>query len=289
MQNFKNVNLDAGLYFVATPIGNARDVSLRALDILASADVLVAEDTRSLRKLLDIHGVPVKGRFVMSYHDHSAQRDRERVFDAISKGQSVAYASEAGTPLIADPGYQLSRYAAEHNVPLTSAPGSSAVLCALTLAGLPTDSFFFAGFLPSASKARLTKLSEYQKVPATLVFYETSRRLLPALEDMCKTLGPDRPAALCRELTKKFEEVRRGTLDTLLQGAKENAARGECVLVVDRGDKEKIKESELQLALDTALQTMSLRDASETVSKAYGVPKREVYQMALARGKNAQK
>ena len=123
MQNFKNVNLDAGLYFVATPIGNARDVSLRALDILASADVLVAEDTRSLRKLLDIHGVPVKGRFVMSYHDHSAQRDRERVFDAISKGQSVAYASEAGTPLIADPGYQLSRYAAEHNVPLTSAPG----------------------------------------------------------------------------------------------------------------------------------------------------------------------
>jgi 16S rRNA (cytidine1402-2'-O)-methyltransferase len=273
--------LAAGLYFVATPIGTARDITLRALDILASVDVIAAEDTRSLRHLMDIHGVPLDGRRILSYHDHSSMAARQRLLDALSQGQSVAYASEAGMPLIADPGYELSRAAGEAGHLVTAAPGPSAVLTALTLAGLPTDAFFFAGFLPNSGAARRARLETLRMVPGTLVFYESPKRVAASLVDMAEVLGEDRQAALCRELTKKFEEVRRGSLADLAQGAEANPPRGEIVLVIDRGRAEVVKDSDVEQDLVAALEQGSVKDAADLVSRMHDLPRRKIYQMAL--------
>ncbi len=168
--NAKTVKLEGGLYFVATPIGTARDITLRALDILASADVLAAEDTRSMRRLMDIHGIALGDRPLMSYHDHNGARARPRLMQYLAEGRSVAYASEAGTPLIADPGYDLSIEAATAGYFVTSAPGPTAIATALTLAGLPTDKFLFAGFLPNSKSARISAIETLREVPATLGF-----------------------------------------------------------------------------------------------------------------------
>ncbi|MDK3072171.1 16S rRNA (cytidine(1402)-2'-O)-methyltransferase [Sedimentitalea sp. JM2-8] len=279
--NHQKVRLAAGLYFVATPIGTARDITLRALDVLASADVIAAEDTRSLRHLMEIHGVPLEGRRIVSYHDYSAEGARKRLLDALAEGQSVAYASEAGMPLIADPGYDLSRAAGEAGHLVTAAPGASAVLTALTLAGLPTDAFFFAGFLPNAKAARRSRLETLRMVPGTLVFYESPKRVAASLSDMADVLGPDRPAALCRELTKKFEEVRRGSLRDLAESAVADPARGEIVLVVDRAGAEIVKESDVEEDLIAALKQGSVKDAADLVSRMHDMPRRKVYQMAL--------
>lgn len=276
--------MPAGLYFVGTPIGTARDITLRALDVLASADMIAAEDTRSLRRLLEIHGVPLDGRHVLAYHDHSGAGARERILQALAEGQSVAYASEAGMPLIADPGYDLSRAAAEAGFTVTSAPGPSAALTALTLAGLPTDAFFFAGFLPNASAARKTRLETVRDVPGTLVFYESPKRLAASLSDMAEMLGPDRPAAMCRELTKKFEEIWRGPLSELAERA-QTPVKGEIVVLVDRARSGPVKEADLEQSLIEALETHSVKDAADLVSKMHGVPRRPVYQMALKLGK----
>src|SRR6056297_536090 len=202
--------LAAGLYLIATPIGAARDITLRALDLLAAADVLVAEDTRSLRRLMDIHGVSLGDRPLWPYHDHNGARMRPRIMAALATGKSVLYASEAGTPMVADPGFDLGRAVVAEGFDLVSAPGPSAVITALTLSGLPTDRFLFAGFLPNTSGKRKTALGEVAEVPATLVFYESPKRVAAMLRDAAEILGAGRPAALCREITKKFEEVRRG-------------------------------------------------------------------------------
>lgn len=271
----------AGLYFVATPIGTARDITLRALDVLASADVIAAEDTRSLRHLMEIHGVPLEGRRIVSYHDHSAQGARKRLLDALAQGQSVAYASEAGMPLIADPGYDLSRAAGEAGHMVTAAPGASAVLTALTLAGLPTDAFFFAGFLPNAKAARRSRLETLRTVPGTLVVYESPKRVAASLSDMADVLGAERQAALCRELTKKFEEVRRGSLRDLAESAVADPPRGEIVLVVDRTGTEIVKDSDVEEDLVAALKQGSVKDAADLVSRMHDMPRRKVYQMAL--------
>jgi 16S rRNA (cytidine1402-2'-O)-methyltransferase len=284
--NHQKVRLAPGLYFVATPIGTARDITLRALDILASADVIAAEDTRSLRRLMDIHAVPLEGRRVVAYHDHSGAGVRGRLLAALEAGQSVAYASEAGMPLIADPGYDLSRAASEAGYMVTTAPGPSAVLTALTLAGLPTDAFFFAGFLPNATSARKVRLEELAAVPGTLVFYESPKRVAASVRDMAEVLGADRPAAMCRELTKKFEEVRRDTLGALAQGLVEIPVKGEVVLVVDRMRLQMVREIDLESDLKTALEQMSLKDAADMVSNMHGVKRRLVYQMALNLGKD---
>lgn len=284
--NYQHVTLPPGLFFVGTPIGSARDITLRALDVLASADVIAAEDTRSLRRLLDIHGVPLNGRPLVSYHDHSGAGARERLLRALEQGQSVAYASEAGMPLIADPGYDLSRAAAEAGHTVTCAPGPSAVLTALTLAGLPTDSFFFAGFLPSAAAARRKRLETLRDVPGTLVFYESPKRAAASLADMAAVLGENRQAALCRELTKKFEEIRRAALGDLAEITKAQEPRGEVVIVVDRGRSEKIREEDLESDLKRALMDHSVRDAADIVAGLHGVPRRKVYQMALKLGKD---
>lgn len=279
--NYQKLRLAPGLYFVATPIGAARDITLRALDILASADVIAAEDTRSLRKLMDIHGVPLGDRRVIAYHDHSGSGVEDRLMAALAEGASVAYASEAGMPLIADPGFELSRAAAQAGHLVTAAPGASAALMALTLGGLPTDAFFFAGFLPSAKMARQNRLREVQDIPGTLIFYESPKRLGATLADMAQVLGDDRQAAMCREMTKKFEEVRRATLVELSAYYQDRTVKGEVVLLVDRGRKEIISELGLEVALKEALEGQSVRDAADLVSKSFDVPRRKVYQLAL--------
>nr|WP_247656194.1 MULTISPECIES: 16S rRNA (cytidine(1402)-2'-O)-methyltransferase [unclassified Phaeobacter] len=278
--------MPSGLYFVATPIGTARDITLRALDVLASADMIAAEDTRSLRKLMEIHGVPLNGRQIVAYHDHSGAGARARLLAALAEGQSVAYASEAGMPLIADPGYDLSRAAAEAGHLVTVAPGASAALAALTLAGLPTDAFFFAGFLPNASGARRKRLEELAAVPGTLVFYESPKRIAASLRDMAAVLG-DRPAALCREITKKFEEVRRDSLLTLAEGLDQAPVKGEIVVLVDRARGVSVSDGDLDSDLRAALKDNSVKDAASIVAEMHNLPRRKIYQLALDMAKDA--
>lgn len=270
-----------GLHFVATPIGAARDITLRALDILAGADVLAAEDTRTLRHLMELHGVALNGRLVLAYHDHNGDQMRPRLIEALKAGKSVAYASEAGTPLVADPGYQLARAAIEAGLTVLAAPGPSALLCALSVSGLPTDRFFFAGFLPPKSAARKTVLRDLAQVPGSLIFYESPRRLEATLGDMIQSFGAGRQAAICRELTKRFEEVIRGTLAELADSVAGRDIKGEVVLVVDRALPVIADAQSVEDALRQALKTQSSKDAATQVAEAFGLPRREIYQLAL--------
>ena len=279
--NHQIVPLKAGLYFVATPIGTARDITLRALDILASADVLAAEDTRSLRRLMEIHGVPLGDRKVLAYHDHSGDGVRQKLIEHLDAGRSVAYASEAGTPLIADPGYHLAKTVSEAGHLVTSAPGPTAIATALTLAGLPTDAFFFAGFLPNAKTARRNGLDAVKDVPGTLVFYESPKRLADMLADAADVLGASRNAVVCRELTKKFEEVRRGELSELASSFGDQQVKGEIVVLIDRKQGDDNSAEDIETALQKALENMTVRDAADTVAKAFGTNKRKVYKLAL--------
>jgi 16S rRNA (cytidine1402-2'-O)-methyltransferase len=285
--NHLKVRLAPGLYFVATPIGTARDITLRALDVLASVDVLAAEDTRSMRRLLDIHGVPLGDRPLLAYHDHNGDAVRPKLLRYLEQGMSVAYASEAGMPLIADPGFDLSRDASEAGYLVTVAPGPSAVLTALALAGLPTDAFFFAGFLPNAKGARRSGLEALREVPGTLVFYESPKRVAAMLADAAEVLGAERKVAICRELTKKFEEVRRGTLGDMALELAQVTLKGEIVVAVDRGRLASVSEAEIEQDLKKALSEMSVRDAADLVSQAHDLPRRQVYQLALKLGKVA--
>ncbi len=272
--------LAPGLYLAATPIGSARDITLRALDLLAGAEIIAAEDTRTARHLMDIHAVALGGRPLVAYHDHSGEGVRDRLVGAIAEGRSVVYVSEAGTPLISDPGYALARAVIARGLPVSAAPGASAVLAALAVSGLPTDRFLFAGFLPSAHAAREAALAELRGVPATLVFYESPKRLHESLRDMRHVLG-NRDAAVCRELTKRFEEVRRGSLDALVAGTEGENVRGEIVVVVDRGGAEEVSDDDVRARLAQALETMRLRDAATAVAGALGLPRNRVYQIGL--------
>ena len=284
--NFEKKQLSAGLYFVATPIGTARDITLRGLDILASADVIAAEDTRTAKRLMEIHGIPLGDRPVIAYHDHSGDNVRARLMRYIADGKSVAYASEAGTPLVADPGFALGRAAIEAGETVISAPGPSAVIAALTVGGLPTDRFFFAGFPPNAKGARRKFIEEYADVPGTLVFYESPKRIQGMLGDLVQVLGEERQAAVCRELTKRFEEVSRGTLAELADAFAERSVKGEIVVLVDRARGVQVSDQSMEDALRDALKTMRLKDAATAVSEALGLPRRKVYQAALEMGKN---
>lgn len=280
----KRTNLLPGLHFLATPIGTARDITLRALDILASADVIAAEDTRSLRKLMDIHGVSLEGRPLIAYHDHNGPAQRPRLLAALESGQSVAYASEAGTPLVADPGYQLSRAVIEAGFEVYSAPGPSAVLAALTVSGLPSDKFLFAGFAPNAKGARQTFLRELVEIPATLVFYESPKRISKFLADAVSVFGSDREAVVARELTKKFEEIQRGTLGELNEAMSSRTLKGEIVVLIARGEKTLASDEDVHAMLIEACKIMSVKDAVAAVTKQTGKPRREVYQAALKLG-----
>ncbi|MCI2394273.1 16S rRNA (cytidine(1402)-2'-O)-methyltransferase [Aliiroseovarius sediminis] len=280
----KTIQLDPGLYLVATPIGNARDITLRALDVLASADVIAAEDTRTTRKLMDIHGIALNGRRLIPYHDHSGEAARAGVMKLIADGKSVAYASEAGSPLIADPGYALARDLADGGHYVTVLPGASAPLAALSLSGLPTDRFLFAGFPPAAKGARATWLAELLPTPATLVFFESAKRVHRLLDELCLAGEDGRRAAICRELTKKFEDVRRGSVAELAENLADNPIKGEVVVILDRpGDVQ--DEGAMEDMLKKAMADMSMKDAVNAVSQALGLPRRKVYQAALAMGR----
>lgn len=282
---FDTKPLSAGLHFVSTPIGSARDMTLRGLDVLAGAALIAAEDTRTARKLMDIHGVNLNGRQVIAYHDHSGPAVRDRVVAAIKAGQAVAYVSEAGTPLVADPGYVLGRAVIEADLPVFAAPGASAVLAALTVSGLPTDRFAFVGFLPTTSSQRQTAISELRDVGMTLVFYESPKRVREMLGDLFQVLGGAREAVVCRELTKRFEEVTRGTLAEVKLAFEDRTIKGEIVVLVGPGGKQEVTDADVRAALDVAMRTERVKDAATMVSGALGLPRRQVYQMALEMAK----
>jgi 16S rRNA (cytidine1402-2'-O)-methyltransferase len=272
--------LAPGLYLVATPIGNARDVTLRALDVLAGADVLAAEDTRRTRKLLEIHGIRRGG--LVPYHDHNGAAQRPRLLAALAEGRSVALVSDAGTPLVADPGWRLASEAIAAGHPVAAVPGASALLAALAVAGLPTDRFLFAGFLPPRQAARRRALAELAGVPATLVFYESPRRLAASLADMTAALGPARPAAVCRELTKRFEETRRAPLAELARHyAAAPEVRGEVVVLTGGPVAAPAAPERLDAALTEALAGQTVSAAAAAVAAALGLPRRAVYARAL--------
>lgn len=279
--NFDTKPISAGLYFIATPIGSARDITLRGLDLLAGVDVIAAEDTRTARKLMEIHGVPLGKRPVLAYHDHSGEGMRARIVGAIAAGKSVAYVSEAGTPLVADPGYALGRAVIEAGLPLTAAPGASAVLAALTVAGLPTDRFLFVGFLAAAKVQRESEIADLRDLPFTLVFYESPKRVSEMLYSLVNIMGGERRAVVCRELTKRFEQVTRGTLAELAADFDGKTPRGEIVVLVGRAGATEILPATVEAALREAMKTMRLKDAATLVAGAMGLSRRHVYQIAL--------
>jgi 16S rRNA (cytidine1402-2'-O)-methyltransferase len=272
-----------GLYLVATPIGNLGDISLRALETLAGADLIACEDTRVSRRLTEHYGIDTP---LTSYHEHNAAEARPKLLARLKDGQAVALVSDAGTPLISDPGYKLVREAAAAGHAVIALPGASAVLAALGVAGLPTDRFFFEGFLPPRQTARQKRIAELASIPATLVLFESGPRIADALADLAAGLGA-RDAAICRELTKLHEEVRRDPLDALARAYAGGAeTRGEFVVVVAPPAEEAAADTDVDALLRGALARVSVKDAVGEVALATGRPRREVYQRALALAKD---
>jgi 16S rRNA (cytidine1402-2'-O)-methyltransferase len=272
-----DVPLEPGLYIVATPIGNLRDITLRALDVLNGCDLLLAEDTRVTGKLLAAYGL---SKTMARYDEHAAERARPRIMAALEAGQSVALVSDAGTPLVSDPGYRLVKEVVEAGFRVFPIPGPSAALAALTLAGLPTDRFLFAGFTPPKSAARRTFLAEFAQARATLIFYETAPRLRASLEDMLAVFGP-RQAAVTRELTKLYETAVRGTLDQLAVDPALEEPKGEIVVLVGPGVAEAASAADADLALAEALTRLAPGEAASEVAKALGLNRRDLYRRAL--------
>jgi len=266
----------AGLTLVSTPIGNLDDITYRAVKLLQSADLIACEDTRVTGKLLNLLGI--SGTKLTPYHEHNADKARPVLLARMKEGAAVALVSDAGTPLVSDPGYRLVRACLEEDIPVTSAPGASALLTALQLSGLPSDRFLFAGFLPNKDGARRSAIGDLAKVPSSLIFYESPHRLADSLEAMADLL-PGREGAVARELTKLYEEVRRGTLAELAAYYKETGGpKGEVVIVVGPpAEAPPATEEDVDAQLVRALETLSARDAAAMVAAATGLPKREVY------------
>lgn len=276
--------LAAGLYLVATPIGHASDISLRALSVLGGADVIAAEDTRVTAKLLAIHGIT---NSLIAYNDHNAVRMRPQILAKLKGGGRVALVSDAGTPLVSDPGFKLVRAAIEQGVAVHAIPGASAALTGLIVSGLPSDRFLFAGFLPAKAGERRTALEELKRVPASLIFFESAQRLAESLAAMREVLGM-RSAAVGREMTKLHEEVRRGTLAELADYyARVPAPKGEVTLVVSGPHAAEAEWAKLDAALEAALAFMPLKAASEMLAALLDMPKKEIYARGLEK-KNAQ-
>ena len=273
--------LATGLHLVATPIGNLRDITLRALETLAAADVIACEDSRVTRKLLDHYGIATP---LTPYHEHNAAAARPKLLARIAAGGAIALVSDAGTPLISDPGFKLVRAVWEAGLPVSAVPGPSAALAALAVAGLPTDRFFFEGFLPPKDGARRTRIAELDRIPATLILYESGPRIARTLNALAEGLGA-RQAAVCRELTKLHEEIRRGELAALAQIYDGGAEiRGEFTIVIapPAADAGQPGADEVDALLRRALQHASVKDAVSDVAAATGRPRREIYQRALA-------
>jgi 16S rRNA (cytidine1402-2'-O)-methyltransferase len=270
--------LPGGLYLVATPIGHLADITLRALEVLAAADVIACEDTRVTRKLAEHYGVATP---LTPYHEHNAAEARPKILARLGRGEAVALVSDAGTPLVSDPGYKLVRAAQDAGHAVTAIPGASSVLTALNVAGLPTDRFFFEGFLPPKQAARQKRIAALAGIPATLVLFESGPRLAATLADLAEGLGP-RAAAICRELTKLHEEVRRGDLASLARDyAAGGETRGEIVIVVAPPEEAETQGADVDDMLRRALARVSLKDAVGEVALASGRSRREVYQRAL--------
>ena len=267
-----------GLYLVATPIGNLGDITLRALDVLAGVDVIACEDTRVTRKLADRFGITTP---LTPYHEHNASEARPKLLARLAQGQAVALVSDAGTPLISDPGYRLVQEAQDAGFAVVAIPGASSVLTALSVAGLPTDRFFFEGFLPPKEIGRQKRIAALATIPSTLVLFESGPRIADALANLAAGLGP-RAAAICRELTKLHEEVRRGPLDELARHYAQGAeTRGEFVVVIAPPTEQETPAADVDAMLRQALTRVSVKDAVGEVALATGKPKREVYQRAL--------
>ncbi len=271
-------DLTPGLYIVATPIGNRRDITLRALDVLRAADIVLAEDTRVTGKLLAEFGIEAK---LSAYHDHNAAKRVPGIVKALRKGETIALVSDAGTPMVSDPGFRLVRAAIEAEVEVFPVPGASSVLSALVKAGLPSDRFFFGGFLPRAETHRTQTIEAYRSIPATLVLFEAGSRIDQTLKALAKGLG-DREAVLTRELTKTFEEARRGTLLSLARGVEADPPRGEIVLVIAPPEAERWSGDMARDALRDRLTEMKLKAACAEVAEVSGWSKRELYALGLS-------
>jgi 16S rRNA (cytidine1402-2'-O)-methyltransferase len=272
--------IEPGLHVVATPIGNLKDISFRALSTLAAADAVIAEDTRVTKTLLAHYGISTP---LVAYHEHHARVIRPHLVARLEAGAALALVSDAGTPLVSDPGFKLVQEALEKGVHVTSVPGPSALLAALVVAGLPTDRFFFEGFLPHKSGPRRARLAELAHIPGTLVIFESPRRLAETLADCLATLGA-REAAIARELTKIYETVRRGGLDELAAAlAQEEPPKGEIVLLIapPEAGSAAIAEAELDAKIEEALAAHSVKDAASVVAASTGQPRRQIYARAL--------
>ncbi len=267
-----------GLYVVATPIGNLKDITLRALEMLEQADLIVCEDTRVTGKLLAHYGIK---KPVLSYNDHNAPERRPKILAALEKEKRVALVSDAGTPLVSDPGYKLVREVLEKNIHVTPLPGASSVLAGLVLSGLPSDQFFFAGFPPTKPEACKRYFEALVSVPATLIFFESARRL-PATLSLLEKIFGSREAAVAREITKLYEETRRGTLDRLsAQYAKEGVPKGEVVIIVAPPDKATVSSFEIEARLRQLLASHSVKEASVIAAVETARPRKEMYALAL--------
>jgi 16S rRNA (cytidine1402-2'-O)-methyltransferase len=272
--------LVSGLYVVSTPIGNLRDITLRAIDTLQAADEILAEDTRVARRLLDTYDIRTK---VSPYHDHNGAKRRPEIMDKLANGEIIALISDAGTPLVSDPGWKLARTALDEGHRVFPIPGASALLSGLVASGLPSDKFMFCGFLPAKTTARKREAKALAEVPATLVFYESGPRLAASLTDLAESLGPDREAAVARELTKLFEETRRATLGELAAHYTENGhPKGEIVVLIGPPLARETTEADIDAALIAALADLPLKQAANKVAEALGIPKRDAYQRGLA-------
>ena len=271
--------LAPGLYIVATPIGNLRDITLRALDVLRGADIILAEDTRQTRKLLDAYDIKTP---LSAYHDHNAAKRVPGVIKDLLDGQVIAQVSDAGTPLVSDPGFKLTRAAVDAGIDIYPLPGASAVLAGLVASALPSDCFTFAGFLPPKSSARQTALARFKTTPGTLIFFESGGRIKDCLSDALSVLG-DRQGAIARELTKRYEETRRGLLSSLVQSVTDDPPRGEIVLLIGpsvTGDM--WDEAAVSAGLSDAIAEMGVKRASAHIAELSGWAKRDVYQLALS-------
>lgn len=268
--------LSPGLYIVATPIGNLGDITLRAIATLRGVAAVACEDTRITGKLL--HYLEIKQKLIR-YDDHASEATRDHIL-ALASEQAVALVSDAGTPLISDPGFKLVRAARERGIPVTSLPGPSAAIMALTLAGLPSDRFLFAGFLPAKAKARRDALRGLAAVDATLVFYETSPRLIDALADLAAEL-PGREVAVARELTKRFEECRSGPVEDLIAHYRANPPKGEIALVIAPPGEAPAVDHDVDALLRAALLTDKASQAAAAVAKATGMDRKLLYARAL--------
>ena len=268
-----------GLYLVATPIGNLGDISARAVDVLNAADIIACEDTRNTKKLLTLLGI--SGKKLTAYHEYNADKARPHILERLRNGEMIALVSDAGTPLVSDPGYRLVQDCIDQNVYVTAVPGASAVLTALQLSGLPCHRFLFEGFLPPKSAARQKELSLLADIPATLIFYEAPQRLEETIQDMISMLG-DRQAAIVREITKKFEQTVRGTFSELLTAYRQNGfPKGEIVIVVSPAEQKSFSEDEIENRLKAALKTMSVKEAVARIARQTGEAKKAVYRKAL--------